>query len=245
MLKLENENVLLHQEIKVLKLKLSRVQNNRDQLETELSILRAENDELKAIVYTLEKRLTQETPILSPQIDTPVSENSFENGSIQSYEKKEQEPEFFSETGPDFDSKWFKNICIAKSHPNYIVLRNCSQVEHQSLDDFIFFRTVDGKETVSGCPFPEGVILPPQSEFTIYSDYPGAKNVYGKSCILHRYNTFGSGKVTENIILDETGKETANYILLTDYDSGTKNLGCGREKAMAIAEGLTTTTTVT
>ncbi|CAP24104.2 Protein CBG02406 [Caenorhabditis briggsae] len=234
MLKLENENVLLHQEIKVLKLKLSRVQNNRDQLETELSIIRAENDELKTIVYTLEKRLTQETPILSPQIDTPVSENSFENGSIKSYGKKEQEPEFFSETGPDFDSKWYKNICIAKSHPNYIVLRNCSQVE-VNLYFFIFsiivtFHSINPWMTLFSSELSmvrkRYLAVPSQkaslflrnlnlrfSCFYIYSDHPGARNVYGKSCILHRYNTFGSGKVTENIILDETGKETANYIL--------------------------------
>lgn len=212
---LETENAQMRQELKVLKLKLGRVQASRDQLETELSIIKAENDELQLIVKRLEQKVKfVETPILAaPQLDTPVSEKSFEAEQKNVEPKKEEEPEFYSESGPDFDSRWYKDICIVKSHPDYIVLKNCSPDKHRCLDDYIFFRTVDGKEIVSGTPLPDGVILRPQSEFTIHAYHPGAKEVFGESCILHRHTTFGEGKVTENKILDETGKETANHII--------------------------------
>ncbi|CAL2033317.1 unnamed protein product [Caenorhabditis brenneri] len=209
---LRSSLAITNQDNKILKLKLGMVQESRDQLETELSLSRAENEELKKAIQELEQRFKMDTPILGEQ-------SVEDNHSVKSYatteysKKQDEEPEVFTETGSDFDSRWYKNISIVKSHPNYIVLKNNSRDMHQSLDDFLFSRIVDGIPTVSVAPLPVGIIMPPQSEFTIHANHAGAKEVPSKSCILHRLECFGAGKVTENVILDENGKETANYVI--------------------------------
>ncbi|KAF1766157.1 hypothetical protein GCK72_006113 [Caenorhabditis remanei] len=205
----------LSQEFKILKLKLGMVQENREHLETQLSEIKAENEELKETVENLSERLTADTPILSPRsVDDSVSEQSCDMESTRSSKKiGQEENEFYTETGPDFDSRWYKNISISKTHPDYVVLKNNSRDMHQCLDDFLFSRIVDGVATVTVAPLPLGIILAPESEFTVHAGTVGATEIPGRRCVLHRYSTFGRGKVTENIILDERGKETANHVL--------------------------------
>uniref|UniRef100_A0A1I7UU91 Uncharacterized protein n=1 Tax=Caenorhabditis tropicalis TaxID=1561998 RepID=A0A1I7UU91_9PELO len=213
---LRSKLALSNQDLKIMNLKIARIQENRDQLETQLSLTKLENEQLKERIFELKQRSEVDTPILRQRrvhFKEEESSSSFEKPTKSEFSTNiNEEQESFFESGTDFDSKWHKNLSISKSHPNYIVLKNNSINQSQCLDDFLFFRTVDGSMTVTGVPFPLGIVMPPLSTFTIHSNHQNAKEVQSESCILFGYKTFGAGKVTENLIMDENGKETANYI---------------------------------
>ncbi|CCD65037.1 LZ_Tnp_IS66 domain-containing protein [Caenorhabditis elegans] len=212
--RLKSDMAVMEHEMKRLTSRIGLIQKSRETTEMQASEVLSENKELKLKLESLNRRF-QDSPILDENpvhvhFEDTISVNSNMTGT-SSY-KPDQEPQWSTETGPDFDSKWSKHISIIKSHPDFIVLKNNSRYHTQCLDDFLFSRIVDGVATVNGVPLPTGVVMQPKSEFTVYAQTSHAREIYDKSCILHRFQTFGTGKIIEDRLLDAEGNEAANYL---------------------------------
>uniref|UniRef100_A0A8R1EBL7 LTD domain-containing protein n=1 Tax=Caenorhabditis japonica TaxID=281687 RepID=A0A8R1EBL7_CAEJA len=203
---LRSKLIKTQKESEAFSVNLKMVQNCREKLEAELSETIAEIEFLKAQVERNEKERL-ETPILEQQ---QVPETSSPKKKGITGEKEHQE--FSGRSGNmEYNSTWTSSICIQEASQKSFTLKNTHYTDRQSLDDFIIWRIVDGVNTMAPTPLPNEIILQPGQEYTFHAKHKDARNIPGTSCVMHRHETFGTGKVNYTILMDNNGEEIAKH----------------------------------